>query len=69
MMNYHSIRIWAGMDFGGLSREQILETDLVLVDSCDAIFMLKGWEPSYGANREYGYALAKGLDIMFERDK
>ena len=26
-------------------------------------------EQSCGANREYGYALAKGLDIMFERDE
>ena len=41
--------------------------DLVLLDLCDTIYMLKGWEQSCGANREYGYALAKGLDIMFER--
>lgn len=59
----------AGIDFGGLRRELVLEVDLTLVDSCDAIFMLKGWEESCGANREYGYALAKGKDIMFEGDE
>lgn len=47
----------------------MLNVDLVLLDLCDTIYMLKGWESSCGANREYGYALAKGLDIMFERDE
>ena len=59
----------AGLDLSGLTREQILNVDLVLLDLCDTIYMLKGWESSCGANREYGYALAKGLDIMFERDE
>ena len=59
----------AGLDLSGLTREQILNVDLVLLDLCDTIYMLKGWESSCGANREYGYALAKGLDIMYERDE
>lgn len=59
----------AGLDLCGLTREQILDLDLVLLDLCDTIYMLKGWESSCGANREYGYALAKELDIMFERDE
>lgn len=59
----------AGLDLYGLTREQILNLDLVLLDLCDTIYMLKGWESSCGANMEYGYALAKGLDIMFERDE
>lgn len=58
----------AGLDLYGLTREQILNVDLALLDLCDTIYMLKGWESSCGANREYGYALAKGMDIMFERD-
>ncbi len=59
----------AGLDLCGLTREQILDTDLILLNLCDTIYMLKGWEESCRANREYGYALAKGLDIMFERDE
>lgn len=59
----------AGLDMYGLTREQILNLDLVLLDLCDTIYMLKGWESSCGANREYGYALAKGLEIMYERDE
>nr|DAZ44850.1 MAG TPA: deoxyribosyltransferase [Caudoviricetes sp.] len=56
-------------DLEPYAKEQILNLDLVLLDLCDTIYMLKGWEQSCGANREYGYALAKGLDIMFERDE
>ena len=59
----------AALDLYGLTRDQILNVDLLLLDLCDTIYMLKGWEFSCGANREYGYALAKGLDIMFERDE
>lgn len=28
--------------------------------------MMNGWEKSCGANREYGYALGKGISVMFE---
>lgn len=46
--------------------EDYMSVDIFLLGMCDAIYMLKGWENSRGANREYGYALAKGMDIMFE---
>lgn len=59
----------AALDLYGLTREQMLSVDLLLLSLCDTIYMLKGWEQSCGANREYGYALAKGMDIMFESDE
>ena len=65
----HNVANPADLDLDGLTREQMLNVDLALLDLCDTIYMLKGWEESCGANREYGYALAKGLDIMFERDE
>ena len=37
-----------------------------MLDMCDSIYMIKGWEKSCGANREYGYALAKDMMIMYE---
>jgi hypothetical protein len=36
------------------------------IDMCQSMYMLDGWEKSCGANREYGYALAKGMEIIFE---
>ena len=48
----------------GLSREDYLELDLVLLEWCDAIVMLDGWQQSCGCNREYGYAAAAGKIII-----
>ena len=39
---------------------------LCMLDMCDAICMLKGWSKSCGANRELGFAMAKGKIIMYE---
>lgn len=49
-----------------LTYEQYMKLDLYLLDLCEAIYMLEGWRYSYGANREYGYALAKDMMIMEE---
>lgn len=48
----------------GLSREDYLELDLKLLEWCDAIVMLDGWQQSRGCNREYGYAAAAGKIII-----
>ena len=37
-----------------------------MLDMCDNICMLKGWEKSCGANRELGYATAKKKTIFYE---
>ena len=50
----------------GLAYEEYMKIDLCLLEMCDAIYMLKGWENSCGANREYGYALAKNMIIEKE---
>ena len=41
-----------------------MKVSLVLLDMCDAIYLLEGWQDSRGANREYGYALAKDYIIL-----
>lgn len=46
--------------------EQYMSMSLFLMDMCDTIYQLKGWENSKGANREYGYALAKDFIILKE---
>lgn len=46
--------------------EEYMTVDFALLDICDAVYMLNGWKKSCGANREYGYAIAKGKTIMFD---
>ena len=49
-----------------LSYEEYMKVGLYFLSMCDAIYMLKGWEKSCGANREYGYALASDKMIITE---
>jgi hypothetical protein len=37
-----------------------------LLELCDAIYMLKGWESSKGANRELIYAKNMGLEVIYQ---
>lgn len=46
--------------------EEYMKMSMCMLDMCDYICMLKGWQDSRGANREYGYALAKDKTIIFE---
>ncbi len=39
---------------------------MMMLSMCDSIYMLKGWEESTRANREYGYALATDITIIRE---
>lgn len=46
--------------------EDYMKMSFCMLDMCDSIYMLLGWSVSCGANRELGYAMAKGMVIMFE---
>lgn len=46
--------------------EGYMQIDMFLLGMCGSIYMLKSWEKSAGANREYGYALASGMEVVFQ---
>lgn len=46
------------------THEEYMNICMELIDMYDAIYMLDGWQQSTGANREYGYALAKGMMVI-----
>lgn len=46
--------------------EEYMKMSMTMLDMCDYIYMLKGWQQSRGANREYGYALGTDKVIMME---
>lgn len=48
------------------SYEDYMKVDMFLLDMCDTIYMLKGWRKSCGANREYGYAMAKDYIVLYQ---
>lgn len=46
--------------------EEYMRLSIELLKMCDYIYMMSGWNKSCGANREYGYALAKDMIIIRE---
>lgn len=44
--------------------EEYMDICLRLIDMCQFVILLPGWEKSAGANREYGYALGKGKTVI-----
>ena len=49
-----------------LSYKEYMQIDLKLLDLCDSIYMLEGWENSIGACCEYSYARTMGKNILFQ---
>lgn len=48
------------------SYEEYMKMCFCMLDICEAIFMIQGWSKSRGSIREYGYAMAKDMIIMYE---
>lgn len=45
-----------------------MRKDIAALTTCDAIFMLPGWQGSHGARREFDVANTLGLSIMFPQE-
>jgi hypothetical protein len=48
----------------GLSEAEYMKIDLAMLQCCDTIFMLNGWEQSMGANAERSLAIKLGMNIL-----
>lgn len=46
--------------------EEFMKITYSLLKQCSKIYMLRGWEQSKGAHREYLYALSQGINVIFE---
>ena len=51
-----------------LSSDTWITMDLTILERCDAIFMLRGWKESKGANIEYTLAKSLGIQIFHEEN-
>lgn len=49
--------------------QSVMDADLAAVRSCDAIYLLRGWESSRGAKKELAEAIKCGLLVKQEGDE
>src|SRR6056297_1520146 len=57
---------WNDMSLVPFTKEECMERDLEAVKNADAIYMLKGWQDSTGAQAEYWCAKWLGKEIYYE---
>ena len=50
----------------GLTQAEYMQIDLTMLQCCDAIYMLKGWDDSAGAMAEHALAMKLGLTVIHE---
>ncbi len=48
------------------THREYMVTSIAMLKICDTIFMLRGWEGSKGAKKEYRYAKNHGYQILYE---
>jgi hypothetical protein len=54
---------------GGAAPDEVwLEGDLELLQRCDAILMIEGWERSGGARKERQMAIDTGMRVFYDMD-
>lgn len=58
-------KVNAGMP-EGTTHAEYMQLSFAMLDMCDVIFMLDGWQQSKGANMELERARDKGITIAFE---
>lgn len=50
------------------SHDEYLKVCIAMLECCDTIFMLDGWEESKGARKELLFAENNGKSVIFEAD-
>ena len=50
----------------GFEYKQYIAICMKMIDCCDAVYMLKGWEESWGARQEYKVARCRKYKILME---
>ena len=52
----------------GLTFDEYMHIDLAMVDICDMVIFLQGWEQSKGAQLEHAHAKKLGKGIAYEKE-
>lgn len=61
-------KISAGLPPETTAYKDYIHIGLSMLDICDSIFMLRGWEESLGASLELQYATTLGYKVLYEQE-
>lgn len=61
--------VMLGVIYPHFTYDDYIAIDKALIDSCDAVYMLQGWEQSKGARIEKEYAEVVGKKILYQLPK
>lgn len=65
---FNPAKVSAGLPLETTSYRDYIHIGLLMLDACEAIFMLSGWQDSPGASLELHYAATLGYKIIFEEE-
>ena len=51
------------------SYEEYMNMCFCMLDMCDGVYFINGWEDSKGCLMEYGFSIKKGIEILHENNK
>lgn len=52
-----------------LTHAEYMKTSIAMLDMCEAIYMMDGWQQSKGCEIEFEYAYEHGITIYFENGR
>ena len=51
------------------THEEYMRMSFCMLDMCNSIFMIDGWQKSCGSSQELGYAIARDKVFLFEKNE
>jgi hypothetical protein len=62
----YGVTLYGDFGYSPTLARAVMDADLAAVRSCDAIYLLRGWESSRGAKKELAEAFKCGLEVRQE---
>ena len=63
------VHVLNDIPFDNIDHDSIVKINWLIINNCDIIYMLKGWEESSESRRELEYACGLLLEVMYEEDE